>query len=58
MVLKEFPNGVTSSQQYNNGEKPTVTQLLYTNINHVGTPKQKHTSYTVFWDLEFQTTVQ
>ena len=44
MVLKGFPNGVTSGQQYNIGEKLTVT--LYTNINHhVGTPKQKQTSY-------------
>ena len=39
------------SQQYNIGEKPTDT-LLYTYINHhVGTPKQKQTSYlTVFLD--------
>ena len=37
-------------QQYNIGEKPTVT--LYTYINHhVGTPKQKETSYlTVLLD--------
>ena len=36
MALKGFPNGI--------GEKPTVT--LYTYINHhVGTPKQKETSY-------------
>ena len=42
MVLKGFPNGVTQGQQYNIGEKPTVT--LYTYINHhVGTPKQKQT---------------
>ena len=40
MVLKGFPNGVTEGQQYNIGEKPTVT--LYTYINHhVGTPKPK-----------------
>ena len=44
MVLKGFPNVVTSGQQYNFGEKPTVT--LYANINHhVGTPKQKQTNY-------------
>ena len=43
MVLKGFPNGITQGQQYNIGEKPTVT--LYTYINHVGTPKQKETSY-------------
>ena len=44
MILKGFPNGVTWGQQYNIGEKPTVT--LYTCINrHVGTPKQKKTSY-------------
>ena len=50
MVLKGFPNGITLGQQYNIGEKPTVT--LYTYINHhVGTPKQKQTSYlTVFLD--------
>ena len=48
MALKGFPNGVTKGQQYNIGEKPTVT--LYTYINHhVGTLKQKQTSYsTVF----------
>ena len=47
MVLKGFPNGVTSDQQYNIGEKPTVT-LYYTYINHhVGTPKQKQTSYYI-----------
>ena len=58
MVLKGFPNGVTEGQQYNIGEKPTVT--LYTYINHhVETPKQKQTScYTVFLDQEFQTNVQ
>ena len=33
MVLKEFPNAITQSQQYNFGEKPTVI-LLYTDINH------------------------
>ena len=52
MVLKGFPNGVTWSQHYNIGEKPTVT--LYTYINHhVGTSKQKQTIngyYTVFLD--------
>ena len=50
MVLKGFPNGVRLGQQYNIGEKPTVT--LYTYINHhVGTPKQKQTNYyTVFLD--------
>ena len=37
MVLKGFPNGVTWGQQYNIGEKPTVTLYIY----HVGT--QKHT---------------
>ena len=48
---------VTEGQQYNIGEKPTATR--YTNIiHHVGTPKQKHTSYTVFLDEEFQTMVQ
>ena len=47
MVSKGFPNGVTLGQQYNIGEKPTVT-LLYTYISHhVGTPKQKQTSYKV-----------
>ena len=30
MVLKEFPNGVTKGQQYNIGEKPTVTLFRYT----------------------------
>ena len=37
-------------QKYDIGEKPTV--ILYTYINHhVGTPKQKQTSYyTVFLD--------
>ena len=46
---------VTLGQQYNIGEKPTVT--LYTYINHhVGTPKQKQTTYyTVLLDKEFQT---
>ena len=40
MVLRGFPNVVTCCQQYNIGEKPTVT--LYTDINHhVGIPKQK-----------------
>ena len=40
---------VTSGQQYNFGERPTIT--LYTNIDHhVGTPKQKHASYAVFLD--------
>ena len=50
MVLEGFPDGFTSGQQYNIGEKPTVT--LYTNKidHHVGTPKQKHASYTVFLD--------
>ena len=49
MVSKGFPIRVILGQQYNIGEKPTVT--LYTNIKyHVGTPKQKHTSYTVFLD--------
>ena len=44
MVLKGFPNGVTQGQQYNIGEKPTVT--LYTYINqHLGAPKQKQTCY-------------
>ena len=49
MVLKGLPNGVTQGQQCNTGEKPTV--ILYTYINHhVGTPKQKQTSfYTDFW---------
>ena len=58
MELKGFPNRVTYGQQYNIGEKPTVT--LYTYINHhVGTPKQKQTSYyTVFLDEEFHTKVQ
>ena len=38
MVSKGFPNVVTSGQQYNIGEKPTV--ILYTYINrHAGTPK-------------------
>ena len=38
MALKGFPHGITQGQQYNIGEKPTVT--LYTYINHhVGTPK-------------------
>ena len=49
MVLKEFPNGVTQGQQYNIGEKPTVTLYAYIN-HHVGTPKQKQTGYyTVFF---------
>ena len=40
MVFKGFSNEVTSGQEYNVGEKPTVT--LYTNTNHhVGTPKQE-----------------
>ena len=41
---------ITLGEQYNIGEKPTV--ILYTYINHhVGTPKQKQTSYyTVFFD--------
>ena len=58
MALKGFPNGVTQGQQQNIGEKPTVT--LYTYINHhVGTPKQKQTSYyTIFLGKEFQTKVQ
>ena len=43
MVLKGFPNGVTSGQQYNIGERPTVTLYTYMN-HHVGTPKQKQTS--------------
>ena len=38
MVSKGFPDVVTSGQQYNIGEKPTV--ILYTYINrHAGTPK-------------------
>ena len=42
---KLYLNGVTSGQQYNIGEKSTFI-LLYTYINHhVGTPKQKETSY-------------
>ena len=42
MVLKGFPNVITSGRQYNIGEKPSV--ILYTYINHhVGTPKQKQT---------------
>ena len=51
MVLKGFPDGITLGQQYNIGEKPS-TVTLYTYINHhVGTPKQKQTSYyTVFLD--------
>ena len=55
MVLKGFPNGITWGQQYNIGEKPTVS--LYTYINHhVGTPKQKQTNHlTIFLDYEFQT---
>ena len=45
MVLKGFPNGVTQGQQYNIGEKPTVTYINH----HVEIPKQKQTSYfTVF----------
>ena len=50
MVLKGFPNEVTLGQHYNIGEKPTV--IVYTYINHhVGTTKQKQTSYyTVFLD--------
>ena len=37
-------------QRYNIGEKPTVTLHTYIN-HHVGTPKQKKTSYyTVFLD--------
>ena len=40
MVLKGLLNGVTKSQQYNIGEKPTV--ILYTYINHhVGTTTKK-----------------
>ena len=52
MVLKGFPNGITWGQQYDVGEKPTVT--LYTYINHrVGTPKQNQTCYyTVFLDYK------
>ena len=55
MVLKGFPNG---SHRVNSIISGTVT--LYTYINHhVGTPKQKQTSYyTVFLDEEFQTKVQ
>ena len=45
------------NSQYNVGEKPIVT--LYTYINHhVGTPKQKHTSYHTVFLEEFQTKVQ
>ena len=43
------------NRQYIIGKKPTVTLYTYY-INH---PEQKQTScYTVFWDEEFQTTVQ
>ena len=39
MVIKGFPNVISSGQQYNFGEKPTV--ILCTNIiHHVGTPKR------------------
>ena len=49
-LLKGFPNGITWGQQYNIGEKPTVTLYIYIN-DHVGTPKQKQTRYlTVFLD--------
>ena len=38
MVSKGFPNVITSGQQDNIGEKPSV--ILYTYINlHAGTPK-------------------
>ena len=33
MVLKGFPNGVTQGQQYNIGEKPTVTLYTYSCTN-------------------------
>ena len=46
MVLKGFPNGVTYGQQYNIGEKPTVTLYNYSN-HHVGTPKQKQTTVII-----------
>ena len=48
--IKRVPNEVTLGQHYNIGEKPTV--IVYTYINHhVGTTKQKQTSYyTVFLD--------
>ena len=50
MVLKGFLNRVKWGQQYNIGEKPTVTLYIYIN-HHVGTPKQKQISYyTVFLD--------
>ena len=38
MVLKGFPNGVTSGQQYNVREKPTVTRYTYYINRHAGTP--------------------
>ena len=42
------------NRQYNIGEKPTVTLLLYTYINHnVVTPKQKQTSYYTVSDSCF-----
>ena len=41
MVLKGFPNVVTYDQQYDFGEKPTVT-MYTTGINqHIRTLKQK-----------------
>ena len=53
MVLKGFPNGVTWGQQYDFGEKPTVTLYTYIINHHVGTPKQKQTIgiryYTCFF---------
>ena len=40
MASKGFPNVITSSQQYNIGEKLSV--ILYTYINlHAGTPKSQ-----------------
>ena len=57
--IKRVPQWSHIGQQYNIGEKATVT--LYTYINHhVGTPKQKQETsyYTVFLDEEFQTKVQ
>ena len=50
MVLKEFPNVVTSGQQYNIGKKPTVILYIYMN-RHAGTPEKQEkyqTRYTVF----------
>ena len=57
MVSNGFPNVITSGQQYNIGEKPSV--ILYTYINlHAGTPKpQSFLSASGSSGLELQVVV-